>query len=327
MPQMDQKIQLKADIPSSGKRLDHFLAERYPDKTRSHFTRLIRTGHVLVNGKPAKSGYQIRENDSITISIPDEKQDLLPADIPLDIVYEDSDILVVNKPAGMVVHPGKGTGNDTLVNALLFYTQNLSAMAGGERPGIVHRLDKNTSGLMVVARNDSSHVRLREQFDQKTISRIYSAIVWGRMPEQLGTIETFIERSRRDPTLYTASQKGKKAISHYRVISDFQYVSHIELHLETGRTHQIRVHMKHIHHPLVGDPEYGGRHTQIKNLPPQLQKRAGHLLLIIPHQALHARQLSFLHPRTGQPVVFKSPLPAYFQEALTKIPRLFLLEP
>jgi len=322
---MDEKANILIDSSSSGMRLDQFLAGKYPQYTRSYFSKLIRNKFITVSGSAVKGGYCLKENDSVSVEFHKEQSDLTPVDLPLDIVFEDDDIIVINKPAGLVVHPGKGSRGDTLVNALLHYSAGLSAVSESERPGIVHRLDKFTSGLLVVAKNDIAHHKLRAQFDKKQIRRIYRAIVWGKMNENEGTVHTFINRSRRDPTRMAVSRSGREAVTHFRLLQDFQYVSLLELTLETGRTHQIRVHMNHIHHQVVGDDEYNGRETQLRRLPHNLHKRGQHLLKILTRQALHAKELSFIHPKSAERLNFETPLPQDMQTALDKISDLFLL--
>ncbi|HHJ53617.1 MAG TPA: RluA family pseudouridine synthase [Caldithrix abyssi] len=321
---MSDPISFQISPQESGTRLDVFLANRFPDHSRSYFHRLIKDRHVLVNERPVKSGYLLKPDDSVKVEFVFPQHDLKPVDIPLKIVYQDEHIVVIDKPAGMTVHPGKGTGEDTLVHALLYYVQNLSSGSGEERPGIVHRLDKFTSGLLVVAKNDRAHRILQEQFADKKIRRIYRAIVWGSLPEQ-GTVRTKIERSKKDPTKFVVSQRGKEAVTHFRRLRDFTYFSFAELQLETGRTHQIRIHMSHLYHPVLGDQTYGGGETQIKRLPPQLQKRGRQLLKLINRQALHAGELILIHPVSGQEMRFHSPLPEDMQTVLDKMPRLFML--
>ncbi len=281
---------------------------------------------MLVNGIASKSGHILHDADQLEITFFVEKCNLQPIDLPLNIVFEDDDIIVINKAAGMAVHPGKGSKGDTLVNALLNYTKILSRIGDAERPGIVHRLDKFTSGLLVIAKNDKAHRCLRNQFDEKTIHRIYNALVWGSFKEKSGTIQTNINRSRSDPTKYAVAKTGREAITHYKVLRDFIYASLLEVKLETGRTHQIRVHMQHLHHPIIGDDVYNGRDSQLKQLPYNLQKRGKHLLNLLPRQALHAKTLTFLHPSSGEQAAFESELPEEMQTALDKIPQIFLLE-
>lgn len=309
-----------------GKRLDQFLAGTHPEHSRSFFHRLIKEQNVLINGQPAKSGYLLKEHDRISIEYPPVETSLIPAEIPLDILFEDEAIIVINKPAGMTVHPGKAAGSETLVHALLHHTDDLSEGGSPERPGIVHRLDKNTSGLLVIAKTDSAHRNLRRQFDEHTIHRTYWALVWGKMRDVAGEIRTLIERSRKDATRYVVSNRGREAITHYQVLQDFEYASLLEVRLETGRTHQIRVHLNHIHHPVIGDPDYHGRESQLKQLPVNLQRRGQHLLNLMQRQALHAKKLSFIHPISNQAMSFESDLPEDFKTALEKIPQLFLLD-
>ncbi len=321
---MDKKI-IKINEKDAEQRLDTFLVAQFPERTRSYFTRHIKLNNILVNNEKVKSGYMLQAGDEITLEIVEPTTNLEPANIPLDIVFEDKDIIVVNKPAGLTVHPGKGTAGDTLVNALLNHTQQLALKGQSDRPGIVHRLDKYTSGLLVIAKNDQAHNGLRKQFDTKTISRTYWSLVWGMPKENTGTVHTFIDRSRKDPTKMAVTKKGREAITHYEVRKDFRYFSLIQLKLETGRTHQIRLHMNWLGCPVVGDGDYNGRDSQLSRLPANLRKRGQHLLSLVPNQFLHAKELSFIHPTSNEMVTFKSPLPTNLQRALDKVPDLFLL--
>ncbi len=323
---MDKTESFTVESAAVGKRLDQFLVERYPQFSRSYFNKLCKQKYVLVNASTVKSGYSVKEKDTIDITFHREEMSLEPADIPLHIVHEDAHILVVNKAAGIAVHPGKGTENDTLVNALLFYTKDLLGFGQSDRPGIVHRLDKFTSGLMVVAKTDRAMRHLRAQFDDRTIHRTYWSLVWGRFEEESGIVDTFIDRSRRDPTKFAVARTGKHAVTHWKVLQSFMYMSLLELKLDTGRTHQIRVHMNFLHHPVLGDGDYNGRNSQLKGLPPNLQKRGKHILKILPRQALHAKKLSFIHPGSGEEVTFQTELPADFKNVLEKLPQLLLLE-
>ncbi|MEJ2052566.1 MAG: RluA family pseudouridine synthase [Calditrichaceae bacterium] len=307
-------------------RLDQYLSEKYPDRTRSFFTKLIKSNKILVNGQAVKSGYTVQTDDEVQIQYPEDANILIPADIPLNIIYEDDFIIVINKKAGMVVHPGRGTKDDTMVNALLNHCSQLSANDSGVRPGIVHRLDKYTSGLLVVAKTDQAHLHLRKQFDRHTIHRIYWALVWGKLDITKDTIETFINRSKKDPTKMAVTKIGRTAVTHIKTLQNFEYATLLEIKLDTGRTHQIRVHLNYIHHPVIGDPDYNGRESQLKGLPPNLRKRGTHLLKILQRQALHAKKLTFIHPHTEKQVEFESELPADFTEALAKLPGMFLLE-
>lgn len=323
---MPDSIKIIVDEKDSGNRIDLFLADYFPEQTRSYFTRHIKAENILVNKAKVKPGYILQDDDEIELKIIEQPTNLLPTKMDLDIVFEDDDILVINKPAGLTVHPGKGTEGDTLVNGLLYYTQNLALKNSSDRPGIVHRLDKYTSGLLVVAKNDRAHAGLRKQFDTKTISRTYWSLVWGLPKEEQGTIHTCIDRSRKDPTKMAVTKKGREAITHWQVLKEYTYFSLLKLNLETGRTHQIRLHMNWMGNPVVGDYDYNGRESQLARLPDNLRKRGMHLLNLVSHQFLHAKELSFIHPVKNEKVTFTSNLPDNLQSALDKLPDLFLLE-
>ncbi len=326
MPPGMRNLNFTIEGENEGLRLDKFLTGVTPGKTRSYFTRHIHAGHILVNGSREKPGYVLKSGDRVSVDIPSEKRSLEAVDIPLDIVHEDDALLVVNKPAGMTVHPGNGTENDTLVNALLHHTQNLAFLGESDRPGIVHRLDKNTSGLLVVAKTDAAHRFIQKQFDTREIHRTYTALAWGIPKENAGTVHTFINRSRKDPTkMKVTASTGKEAITHWRVLEEFHFFSLMELRLDTGRTHQIRVHMASIHHPLVGDPEYNGREKQLMRLPDNLRRRGHHLLKNLQRQFLHASRLEFIHPHSGQQVRFECELPADLRHARANLREWFLL--
>jgi len=314
------------DSSLSGQRLDKFLSQLYPSVTRSHIKNLISKGDIVVNTKHVKAGYQLKENDEINVFFPKaQPSHLEPEDIPLDIIYEDKSLLVINKPAGLIVHPGAGNLNGTMVNALLFHCKNLSGINGILRPGIVHRLDKNTSGLLVVAKNDDSHVNLSKQFEQKKIRRVYHTIVWG-VPGKEGEIITQIGRSKKDRKKMTVLKNGgREAITEYRILKDLLYLSYLEIKLKTGRTHQIRVHLNHINHPVFGDPEYNGRKSQIVRLPSHLQKRGSLLLKSLNRQALHAKELQFIHPETNKLMKFDTNLPADIQNLLDTSENMLML--
>jgi len=291
----------------------------YPELSRSHLQVLISNGSITVNHKRVKSGYALKTDDRVDLIFPDpQPSHILPENIPLSIVYEDESLLVIDKPAGQVVHPGAGNYSGTVVNALLYHCKNLSGINGIMRPGIVHRLDKNTSGLMVVAKSDRSHVFLARQFETRDIVRTYHALVWGVLKADEGEISTLIDRQVKDRKKMSVSiKKGKKAITTYRIINRYKYFSMLELQLKTGRTHQIRVHLKHIHHPVFGDPEYDGRRSQLGRVSPADRKQILELLNKIDRQALHAHQLSFMHPMTRERNTFTADLPEDFQRILT----------
>lgn len=286
-----------------GSRFDCALVLLLPDLTRSHIKLLIENGDATLNGKKVKAGEKLRVGDEISVILPEVKKvETLPEDIELDIIYQDDDLAVINKPQGMVVHPACGNYEHTLVNALLFKLDNLSGINGEIRPGIVHRLDKNTSGLLVVAKNDRAHNILAKQIAEKTCSRVYRALLSGVLKSEEGVIETYIARSKenRKKMAVCPDGEGKYAKTHYNVIKLYRGYSYVEFSLSTGRTHQIRVHSKHIGFPVVGDDVYGRKDKRF-NLNGQL---------------LHAYKLSFNHPTTNERMTFTAPLPDYFEKVL-----------
>ena len=285
-----------------GERLDIFLQHKFPSFSRSHIKNMIEKNCVFVNGKQVKSGYKLRENDKISVTIKaPEKISTEEEDVPFDIVYEDDDVVVVNKPQGLVVHPCTSTKSGTLVNGLLHRVKNLSGINGVLRPGIVHRLDKDTSGLLVVAKNDKAHIALQEQIKNKTCKRIYLAVLSGNLKEDSGEIVTKIARDKKDRKKMAVADIGREAITDYQVLERLKDACLVEFSLKTGRTHQIRVHAKYLNHPVVGDKVYG---KEVKGLNGQL---------------LHAYKLSFIHPTTGKEVSFTAPLPDYFENYLQKL--------
>lgn len=286
-------------------RLDRFLTRMEPALSRAHVQKVIAEGQALVGGRVRKSNYKLQAGEKVIFHLPEAKPvEILPEDIPLAILYEDSDIIVVNKARGMVVHPATGIYTGTLVNALLYHCKDLSGINGEIRPGIVHRLDKDTSGVMVAAKNDAAHLDLAEQIRTKAAHRIYWAIVCGNIREEAGVIKGDIGRHPTDrKKMAIVHEHGKPAVTHFRVLERFGDYTLVECRLETGRTHQIRVHMAHIGHPLLGDLVYGHKRPE-KGL-------SG--------QCLHARALRFVHPRTGELVTFTCPLPEYFQDVLARL--------
>ncbi|MCZ6776437.1 MAG: RluA family pseudouridine synthase [Ignavibacteria bacterium] len=292
-------------------RLDVFLTNHVENATRTKVQRAIKDGKVLVNGRTVRSSHQVVPGETIHIILPQQApQKAVPENIPLEIIYEDDSLLVVNKRAGMVTHPAYGNYSGTLVNALLFHCNNLSTLNEAMRPGIVHRLDKDTSGLLVIAKTDHVHAQLAKQFAQRTISREYRAIVWGQFTQQSGVIETYLGRSKSDRKKMAVVKEGKKAITEYLVIRRFPYLSLIRLNLHTGRTHQIRVHLAHINHPVFGDPTYNGRRIVWGPGTSGQKAQVQHLLKLMPHQALHAKTIGFVHPKTNEIMKFDSNLPA-----------------
>jgi 23S rRNA pseudouridine1911/1915/1917 synthase len=281
-------------------RIDKVISSLNPDWSRTQVQQWIKDGQVLVNEQQIKTNYKCNVNDEISISIPEpEELDVIPEKMDLDIYYEDGDVLVVNKPKGMVVHPAAGHMTGTLVNGLMAHCKDLSGINGVLRPGIVHRIDKDTSGLLMVAKNDMAHESLVNQLVKKTVTRKYKALVHGNISHDYGTIDAPIARDPKDRQSMTVVDNGKHAVTHFHVIDRFKDFTFVECRLETGRTHQIRVHMKYIGYPLAGDPKYGPRKT-----------------LDIDGQALHAAVLGFEHPRSGEYLEFEAPLPTEFQELL-----------
>ncbi len=298
----------------SGKRLDRFLISTTEGVSRTYLQKLIRTGAVTVNDKVSKQPSRtLRSGDHVCLTFPDTRQleTLLPEHVPLDILYEDSHLIVLNKPAGMLVHPASGVNTGTLVNALLAHCDDLSGIGGIERPGIVHRLDKDTSGVLVVAKTDVVHRQLSMQFEKRTITREYVAVVCGIPAEATGTINANIARSRRDRRrMTTVETGGRHAVSHYSVLEIYHKFALIQLTLETGRLHQIRVHLQHIGHPVVGDAVYGGERRALNDADAPPVKQA---LTRLKRQALHARTVKFEHPITHESLIFSAPKPAGMQ--------------
>ena len=299
------QISLQADETYMDERLDKFLSAMLPDQSRSYLQKIIKDGNVLVNGEPKKSSYRLEDGDEVTADLPELKSpDIEPENIPLDILYEDDSILMVNKPKGMVVHPSAGHYTGTLVNAVLWHCQGqLSGINGVSRPGIVHRIDKDTTGVLVVCKNDAAHNAVAAQLKEHSITRKYRAIVHGVIKEDEGTVDAPIGRHPTERKKMASGVKnGKRAVTHYRVLERFQGYTYVECQLETGRTHQIRVHMASIHHPLLGDTVYGPA------------KDSHHL----EGQTLHAMVLGLIHPVTGEYLEVESPLPEYFENLLKK---------
>lgn len=304
----------KYEIPEGKKkeRLDVYLANSVENATRSRIQKLIKAGLVTVNGRIAKANHIVTPFDVIELTIPmtPRPEETEPEDIPLDIIYEDDYLLLVNKSPGMVAHPALGNFSGTLVNALLHHTQKLSSLNQPGRPGIVHRIDKDTSGLLLVAKDEWTHAQLAKQFYHHTIIREYWAVCWGIFREKKGEVIANITRSSKDRKVFTTSPaEGKHAHTFYEVIEEYEFASLVKLHLKTGRTHQIRVHMSSINHPIFGDPVYGGRKIVYGSELPKMKNRVDNLLDIMPRQALHAKTLGFIHPRTKEQVFFDSELP------------------
>ena len=320
------KIQLTSK--SSGIRLDNFLADNLAEYSRTFIQRIIKGGNVLVDGKPAKSRHELKEDETIILDIPEpEPAKPEPQKIDLDVVYEDKHLLVVNKPAGMVVHPAAGVREGTLVNALLYHCNDLSGIGGVKRPGIVHRLDKETSGLLVVAKNDRAHADLTRQLAERTMKRIYLALVFGEIPMDKGSIELPVGRDVHHREKMTVSfAKGREARSNYHVLRRFHNFTLVAVSLMTGRTHQIRVHLRHISFPVIGDVQYGVDSKIIMNVIPSEQGKLRQAIAHQKRQLLHAACLSFTHPVNGERKTFYAPLPADFEGFLRILDCLFTQE-
>ncbi|QIB26270.1 RluA family pseudouridine synthase [Caloranaerobacter azorensis] len=288
-------------------RVDSYLAKKLEEASRSYIKKLIKDGHIKVNNLQVKPKYVVNKGDVITVELPEpEKLELIPQDLPIEIVYEDEDVAVVNKPRGMVVHPAPGNYSGTLVNALLYHLESLSTINGVVRPGIVHRIDKDTSGLLMIAKNDFAHIELSKQLKEHSITRIYYALVEGNIKVDNGTINAPIGRHPVDrKKMAVTDRNSKRAITHFKVLERFGQYTLIEAKLETGRTHQIRVHMSHIKHPLVGDLVYGSKKNEFKQ----------------EGQLLHAKVIGFIHPRTKEYMEFDSELPDYFKKVLDVLRR------
>ena len=299
------KLTLISD--TAGERLDAFLARSVEDLSRSAAQKLLEKGAVTIAGRPAKKNEKTAEGMTVEVELPDpEPIDVIPQDIPLDVVYEDADVIVINKPVGLVVHPAPGHPDGTLVNALLYHCgDSLSGINGQLRPGIVHRIDRDTSGLIIAAKNDKAHVALADQLQDHSLARVYEAVVHGNIREDEGTVDAPIGRHPIDRKKMAIDRKdGRRAVTHWTVLGRYNGFTHIQCRLETGRTHQIRVHMASIGHPLVGDPVYGGARKSLPGL-------VG--------QALHARKLKFVHPASQEPVEVECPLPPWFEKVLRQI--------
>ena len=293
------------EMEQEGERLDKYLSIIYPDISRSFFQKLIKDNAVCVNEKPEKASYRMNLEDVVTITFPDAVETTIePENIPLDILYEDDDFLIVNKPKGMVVHPSAGHYSGTLVNAIMYHCKDrLSGINGEIRPGIVHRIDMDTTGSLIVCKNDNSHVNIAEQIKVHSVNRIYEGIVFGNVKEDEGIIDAPIGRHPVERKKMAINDKnGKTAVTHYKVLERFGNYTYMQFKLETGRTHQIRVHMSSIGHPLIGDSLYASGKTPFKNLE---------------GQTLHAKTIGFLHPSTGNYVEFEAPLPEYFENLLS----------
>jgi len=323
-----EDVEIKVDPKQQPIRIDKFLLTKLANVSRTRIQNAVSEGEVLVNGKVVKSNYKINPGEMITFSLPrrhDKNDKVVPEDIPLDIVYEDEDVMVINKPAGLVMHPGVGNWTGTLVNGLMHYLGNTELpVREGEfydRPGLVHRIDKDTSGIIVVAKSTLAMDSLTKQFYDHTIKRKYKALIWGALDEEKGTVDNYIGRNpanRLVNMVFPEENIGKRAITHWKVLEDLYYVSLVECQLETGRTHQIRVHMKHLGHPLFSDARYEGDQIRKGTVFTKYKQFVQNVFKIMPRQALHAYSLGFEHPRTKEQVYFEQELPPDFAECLEK---------
>ena len=318
-----EHLRIIVDKGQSLLRIDKFLMHRVENASRNRIQNAIELGNVLVNEKTIKPSYKVKPLDTISVVLPHPPRDteVYPENIPLDIVYEDDDVLVVNKPAGLVVHPGYNNYTGTLVNGLVYHFQQLPTLPGNEgRPGLVHRIDKDTSGLLLISKNERSMTWLAKQFFDHTITRKYLALVWGDLPED-GTVTGYIGRSvndRRVMSIYDDPEKGKWSVTHYKILERMGYVTLIECQLETGRTHQIRAHLKHIGHPLFSDAVYGGDKILKGTVFSKYKQFVENCFALMPRQALHAQTLGFLHPTQKKQLLFEAPLPDDFGTVLDK---------
>lgn len=305
-------------------RIDKWLTNRMEKVSRNRIQSAADAGNILVNGKPVKSNYKVKPNDVISIVLPYPRRELeiVPENIPLNILFEDDDVIVINKEAGMVVHPGHGNYTGTLVNALTYHLKDIPLFQTGDmRAGLVHRIDKNTSGILVIAKNEFAHAFIAKQFFDHTTKRVYTALVWGNMEEEEGTIVGNIARSTKERlkmAVYPEGDQGKHAVTHYTVLERLGYVNLIECQLETGRTHQIRVHMEYMKHPLFNDERYGGDQILKGTTFSKYRQFVNNCFSICPRHALHARSLGFVHPRTKQQMYFESELPADMQQLVER---------
>ena len=304
----------KASSGQAPLRVDKFLMNFIENASRNKIQKAAENGNILVNDIAVKSSHKVKAGDRVSVvySYPKQTNELIPQDIPINIHYEDDDLLIVNKEAGMVVHPGFGNYDGTLVNALAFHFENLPNKSTENRPGLVHRIDKNTSGILVIAKNDNSMLKLSKKFEERDLNRLYIALVWGDLKNESDTITGHIGRSlknRKIMSVFPDGEYGKNAITNYRVVERFGYVTMVECKLETGRTHQIRAHFKHIGHPLFNDPEYGGDAILKGTTFTKYKQFIQNCFKICPRQALHAKSLEFKHPKTDKLVSFESDLP------------------
>jgi len=300
-------------------RLDKYLSESLDQLSRSKIQHLINDGKVMINGEQEKSSYRLNGNESIVVHLDEHETSInnhVAQEIPLTIIHEDADILIIDKQAGLVVHPGAGMNDNTLLNGLMYYTSSLSDINGPSRLGIVHRLDKNTSGIMVVAKTNSAHKYIAEQFEKRNVKKTYISLTWGLWELKEGGIDEPIRRKRSDPTVFAVDAKGRSAFTSYKVEDSWRYISKVQFKPKTGRTHQIRVHSSFMGHPIISDNKYGGGENRVKGFLPEVSKELKSILQIFNRQALHAYSIEFIHPKTKDNMKYISPLPSDFSDAI-----------
>ncbi len=312
-------------VDKSGIRLDKFLVDHISEFSRSQLQKYIKNGDIMVNGEIQPAKYRLHLDDKIHIDISEEisgSDFVEPQEIPIDIIFEDNDVIVINKQAGMAVHPGTGNRDGTLANALAYYCKQLSDINGPIRPGIVHRLDQDTSGIIIVAKTNYVHMKLAEQFSNRLVKKVYYGITWGSWKDKEGLINQPIGRKRNDPTAFIVNVTGKEAQTNFQVIKESQYFSFINYFPKTGRTHQIRVHSAFIGNPIIGDRKYGGGLSRIKGYLPEISRKMELLFKIVQRHILHAQKISFIHPRRGKEMSFEADLPNDIQNIINKIESL-----
>ena len=310
-------------VPNSiNMRLDKYLSENLDQLSRSKIQNLINDGKVMINGEQEKSSYRLNGNESIVVYLDEDEtstKNHVAQEIPLTIIHEDDDILIIDKQAGLVVHPGTGMNDNTLLNGLLYYTSSLSDINGPSRLGIVHRLDKDTSGIMVVAKTNSAHKYIAEQFEKRNIIKTYISLTWGIWEITEGSIDNPIKRKRSDPTVFTVDKTGRNAFTSYKVENSWRYISKVQFKPKTGRTHQIRVHSSFMGHPIISDNKYSGGENRVKGFLPEVSKELKSILQIFNRQALHAYSIEFIHPKTKDNVKYISPLPNDFKDTIAML--------